>query len=108
MTTNQNQARDYALALATSLEQRVAPGADEPFDVPEDVLEFIADTQNVLRLVLTLGGPRAELVLGDGAPRVEVWWGGNHHTCSTNINETLVEELIETWWRPTMEAALNG
>jgi hypothetical protein len=108
MSTSDDQARAYAVEMAEMLEQQLAPGAVEDFDVLENVLEFIADTRNVLRVVLTTGGPHAELVLGDGAPRIEVWWGGAHHSCWANIDENFVDDFVATWWRPTMEAALKG
>ena len=112
MSTTTNATLDYALRLATSLEETLAPGAVVEDDILEDflegILEMVADTHGALRIVLTLGGPRAELVLGDGAPRVEVWWGIDHNTISANIDEGFVDDFLETWWRPTMEAALEG
>lgn len=116
MSTTKNQARDYALRVAASLEERLAPGAVEDDDILEDdredflddILEMVADTHGALRLVLTLGGPRAELVLGDGAPRIEVSWGRDRHACQANIDEGFVADFLATWWRPTMEAALEG
>ena len=108
MSTTTNATLDYALRLATSLEETLAPGAVEDDDFLEGILEMVADTHGALRIVLTLGGPRAELVLGDGAPRVEVWWGSDHYARSANIDEDFVDDFLETWWRPTMQAALAG
>lgn len=107
MSTTRNDALDYALRLAASLEETLTPGDVEDEEFLEGILEMVADTHGALRVVLTLGGPRAELVLGDGAPRVEVWWGADHHACSANIDEGFVDDFLDTWWRPTMEAALT-
>lgn len=116
MSTTKNQARDYALEMAGSLEERLATGTveddgileDDREDFLDDILEMVADTHGALRVVLTLGGPRAELVLGDGAPRIEVSWGRDRHACQANIDEGFVADFLETWWRPTMEAALEA
>jgi len=107
MTTPDNHAADYALTVARNLESRLGPGSSGELDILEDVLELTADTTGKLTLVLTVGGPHAELVLGDGEPRIEVWWGGAHHTASVNLDERYVEDLLATWWRATLEAALN-
>lgn len=115
MNSSENQARDYALRLAASLEERLASGAvedddlldEEPGGFLDDILEMVADTHGGLRVVLTLGGPRAELVLGDGAPRIEVSWGRDRHACQANIDEDFVADFLDTWWRPTMEEALK-
>ena len=107
MPTPDDHATDYALTVARNLESRLGPDSSGELDILEDVLELTADTTGKLTLVLTVGGPHAELVLGDGEPRVEVWWGGAHHSTSTNLDKRYVEDLLATWWRATLEAALN-
>jgi hypothetical protein len=106
-TSTQNQAQAHAAAVAEMLEQQLSAGDPAEFNMIEDILELKANTEGALFVVLTLGGPHVELVLGEGSPRIEVWWGGSHGTTHVNLDEQAVEAFVETWWRPTMEAALN-
>jgi hypothetical protein len=108
MPSQDNHAADYALTVARNLESRLGPDSSGELDILADVIELTADTTGKLTLVLTVGGPHAELVLGDGEPRIEVWWGGAHHTASVNLDERYVEDLLATWWRAALEAALNS
>ena len=106
-TRNQNHAQNHAVAVAEMLEQRLSTGDPADFDMLEDVLELKATTEGALIVVLTTGGPHVELVLGQGSPRIEVWWGGSHGTTHVNLDENAVEAFVETWWRPTMDSALT-
>ena len=106
-TRNQTHAQTHAAAVAAILEQRLVTGDPAEFDMLEEILELKATTEGALIVVLTTGGPHVELVLGQGSPRIEVWWGGSHATTHVNLDERAVEAFVETWWRPTMEAALN-
>ncbi len=72
----------------------------------EDALEMKADTTGAMQIVITTGGPHIEVELGDGNPRVVAYWGGDRHWAPVNIDETIVEAVLDTFWRPTMEAAL--
>lgn len=107
MDTPKNHAADYAIELARSLEARLGPETDGDLDMLDDVLELTADTTGRLTVVLTVGGPHAELILGDGEPRVEVWWGSSNHTTPVNLDERFVEAFLATWWQATLEAALR-
>jgi hypothetical protein len=106
MGTPKNHAADYAIELARSLEARLGPGTGGELDILEDVLELTADTNGTLTVVLTIGGPHAELILGAGSPRIEVWWGGKHATELVNLDDNLVDTFLTTWYRATLEAAL--
>lgn len=106
-TSTQNHAQQHAVAVAEMLEKRLSAGDPGEFDMLEDILELKANTEGALFVVLTTGGPHVELVLGQGTPRIEVWWGGSHGTTHVHLDDTAVEAFVETWWRPTMEAALN-
>jgi len=106
-TSTKNHAQNHAAAVAETLEQRLAAGDPADFDMIEDILELKATTEGALIVVLTTGGPHVELVLDYGSPRIEVWWGGSHGTAHVNLDEQAVEAFVETWWRPTMEAALR-
>jgi hypothetical protein len=107
MCRSDDNTRDAALAWAEQLEEALAPGSVKDYEVLDDALELIADTRRVLRVVLSTGGPHTELVLGDGAPRIEVWWGGDHFKCVADLDSDFVDDFVATWWRPALEAALN-
>jgi hypothetical protein len=104
-TTNHAQA--HAVAVAEMLESNLPGGDPAELDMLDQVLELKANTEETLFVVLTTGGPHVELVLGDGSPRIEVWWGGSHGTAHVNLDDAAVEAFVGTWWRATMEAALN-
>ena len=107
MNSSKDLAANYALELAQTLEGRLGPGTDGEFDILHDAIELTADTNGRLTVVLTVGGPHAELILGDGTPRVHVWWGGKHAIELVNLDERFVDAFLDTWYRATLEAALR-
>ena len=106
MNTQEIDGYAYAVELAAALERALAPGAVSDTGILDEAFFFVADTRHILRVALAVGSPHAELVLGDGTPRVEVWWGGTY-TCTANLDADFVRRYRAVQWQLTMEDALD-
>ena len=108
-TSTTNPAIQAVFDTARSIEQRFHEGDASTFGafLIDEALELKADTSGSLTIVLTVGGPHIELILGDGAPRLEGRWGGSTHTAHLDLDDPVVGDIVDTWWRPTMQAALD-
>lgn len=62
------QAADYARLVARDLKNDARRGSTGELEILEGVLEVTVDRTGKIEVVVTLGGPRAELVLRDGPP----------------------------------------
>lgn len=96
------------LGVVEGIEEAAADGGDLVTWLTEDALEMKADSTGTLQIVISTGGPHIEVELGNGSPRVIAYWGGDTHTAFVNIDEPVVDEILDTYWRPTMEAALRS
>ena len=88
------QAADYARLVARDLEKDARRGPTGELEILEGVLEVTVDRTGKIEVVVTLGGPRAELVLCDGPPRVEVWWGTGHAIESVALSDRFVKTFL--------------
>jgi hypothetical protein len=105
--TTEQRAAERAAAVARELERRCAAGDPAELDLLEDVCELEAHPDGALILVLEVRGPHVALVLGRGAPHVEVWWGGSSAEAPVQLDAAAVQAFLATWWAPASAASMS-
>jgi hypothetical protein len=90
----------HAVDVARGLEKHLEHRDPADIDLLTEACEIAAHPDGALGIVLDVRGPHVALVLGRGAPFVEVWWGGAVAREAVALDRAAAARFVDTWWRP--------
>lgn len=96
MTPSSRYRQAHALARETGsmLTARLKSGDPSDLDLLAEIAELDWHDDGSVGLVLDPWGPHVALVLGRGAPHVEVWWGGVRASVELDLDRDAVTSFL--------------
>ena len=106
---SQEQNNDFAFIAPEAWAVCLKAGMENPRafrDLLEYSTDIVADSNDVVRLVISLENPRIEFVLRDGIPRVQGIDQGESWEIAVEVSYDIVSEIIDEVWEETMLMAV--